>query len=84
MGIQNGLHPGRVVRLRLDQSGAKITSAELIERYHPQFAGMTTAALDGMSLLYIVNTQSRRFLPDGTVRPGEILDPIRVVRVPLR
>jgi len=56
----------------------------LIERYHPQFAGMTTAALDGMSLLYIVNTQSRRFLPDGTVRPGEILDPIRVVRVPLR
>lgn len=84
VGIQNGLHPGRVVRLRLDQSGAKITSAELIERYHPQFAGMTTAALDGMSLLYIVNTQSRRFLPDGTVRPGETLDPIRVVRVPLR
>jgi sugar lactone lactonase YvrE len=84
VGIQNGLHPGRVVRLRLDPRGETITSAELIERYHPQFAGMTTAALDGSSLLYIVNTQSRRFLPDGSVRPGERLDPILVVRLPLR
>jgi sugar lactone lactonase YvrE len=84
VGIQNSLHPGRVVRLRLDPRGEKITSAEVIERYHPQFAGMTTAALDGDTLLYIVNTQSRRFLPDGSVRPGERLDPILVVRLPLR
>jgi len=84
VGIQNGLHPGRVVRLRLDPTGARITEAEVLERYHPQFAGMTTAALDGDTLLYIVNTQSRRFLPDGSVRPGERLDPILVVRLPLR
>ena len=44
---------------------------------------MTTAALDGHSLLYIVNTQSRRFQPDGTPRPGERLDPILVLRLPL-
>lgn len=84
VGIQNGLHPGRVVRLQLDPTGARITGAEVLERYHPQFAGMTTAALDGDTLLYIVNTQSRRFLPDGSVRPGERLDPILVVRLPLR
>jgi sugar lactone lactonase YvrE len=84
VGIQNSLHPGRVVRLPLNPTGERITGAEVLERYHPQFAGMTTAALDGDTLLYIVNTQSRRFLPDGSVRPGERLDPILVVRLPLR
>lgn len=84
VGIQNGIHPGRVVRLDLDATHARITSAQVLEQYHPQFNGMTTAALDGDTLLYLLNTQSRSFNPDGTVRPGAVLQDIIITRLPLR
>ncbi|BCS31913.1 hypothetical protein TBR22_A11160 [Luteitalea sp. TBR-22] len=83
VGIQNGIHPGRVVRLALDASRPRVMRAEILERYHPQFGGMTTAALDGQSLLYMLNTQSRSFDATGAVRPGETLRDILIVRLPL-
>lgn len=83
IGIQNGLHPGRVVRLPLDSTRSRVTCFEILEQYHPRFGGMTTAALDGRSLLYIVNTQSRSFNGDGTVKAGVTLQDIVVARVPL-
>ncbi|MBK8726536.1 MAG: hypothetical protein IPL96_10985 [Holophagaceae bacterium] len=79
VGIQNGVHPGRVVRLRLDRARARITAAEVLERYHPRFNGVTTAALDGDSLLYFANTQSRSFGPDGTPKPGVVLEDIVIL-----
>lgn len=84
VGIQNGLHPGRVVRLTLDVARARVTRATILERHHPRFGGMTTAALDGHSLLYIVNTQSRSFNGDGTVKAGVTLQDVLIARVPLR
>jgi sugar lactone lactonase YvrE len=83
IGIQNGIHPGRVVRLALDAAGERITSFDILERYHPRFGGMTTAALDGRALLYIVNTQSRSFNGDGTRKDGAILEDILIARLPL-
>ena len=83
VGIQNGVHPGRVVRLRLDRARARITAAEVLERYHPRFNGVTTAALDGDSLLYFANTQSRSFGPDGTPKPGVVLEDIVILRLRL-
>ncbi|MBK7907992.1 MAG: hypothetical protein IPJ78_15720 [Gemmatimonadetes bacterium] len=83
VGIQNGLHPGRVVRLQLDETRARVTRAETLERYHPRFGGMTTAALDGRSLLYLVNTQSRSFDGDGRPKPGVALQEILIARLPL-
>ena len=84
VGIQNSIHPGRVVRLTLDSTGQRVRSADILERYHPQFAGMTTAALDGDTLLFLLNTQSRRFNADGTPKAGETLEPIQIVRLPMR
>ena len=83
IGVQNGIHPGRIVRFALDEAGARITAAEILEQYHPQFGGMTTAALDGSSLLYIVNTQSRAFAADGSVKAGVTLEDIVIARLPL-
>lgn len=82
IGVQNGLHPGRVVRLML--AGDRITRADILEQYHPRFGGMTTGALDGASLLYLLNTQSRAFNADGTLKPGAALRSIEVLRLPLR
>jgi sugar lactone lactonase YvrE len=84
VGIQNGIHPGRVVRLRLDGRARRIRSAAILERYHPRFNGVTTAALDGDDLLYFANTQSRAFGPDGKPKPGVTLEDIVILRQRLR
>ncbi len=83
VGIQNGIHPGRVVRLTLDATQTRITTSEILESYHPLFNGVTTGALDGDSLLYFANTQSRAFNPDGTPVSGAILRDIVVLRLKL-
>jgi len=83
VGIQNGIHPGRVVRLTLDAPRDRVSRFEILEQYHPRFGGMTTAALDGNSLLYLVNTQSRAFDGDGRPRSGVTLQEILIARVPL-
>jgi sugar lactone lactonase YvrE len=83
VGIQNGIHPGRVVRLTLDATRDRVSRFEILEQYHPRFGGMTTAALDGNSLLYLVNTQSRAFDGDGRPKPGVALQEILIARVPL-
>ncbi len=83
VGVQNGVHPGRIVRLSLDAGHATVTHAEVLERYHPQFNGMTTAALDGDALFYLVNTQSRSFRADGTPIDARALTDVMVARLPL-
>ncbi len=83
VGIQNGVHPGRVVRFRLDAEGRRIVGAEILERYHPMHNGVATGAIEGKSLLYLANTQSRSFHPDGTpVDPAALTETI-IVRLPL-
>lgn len=83
VGIQNGIHPGRVMWLRLDAAGDRVVSAEVLERYHPLFNGMTTGAIDGDSFLYFANTQSRAFRPDGTPIDPAALTDIIILRLPL-
>ena len=83
VGIQNGIHPGRVLWLPLDPAGERIVGAEVLERYHPGFNGMTTGAIDGDTFLYFANTQSRAFRPDGTpIDPAALAD-IVILRLPL-
>jgi len=83
VGIQNSIHPGRVMRFALSAGGDRIVRATVLERYHPAFNGVTTAAIDGESLLYFANTQSRAFQANGTPRPGVTLAPIQILRLPL-
>jgi sugar lactone lactonase YvrE len=80
VGIQNGVHPGRVVRFALDGQLRRIERMEVLEAYAPWIDGPTTGAIDGDSLLYLANTQLRRFL--GPPMPGNPV-PVQVRRVPL-
>jgi hypothetical protein len=83
VGIQNSIHPGRVMHFALSPTHDHIAKATVLERYHPAFNGVTTAAIDGTTLLYFANTQSRAFQVDGTPRPGVVLTPIQILRLPL-
>lgn len=83
VGVQNGVHPGRIVLLSLDESATTVTRAEILERYHPMANGITTAALDGDALFYIVNTQSRAFRADGSPIDARTLTDVLIARLPL-
>jgi len=80
--VQNGVHPGRVVRLRLDATLGRIVGWEVLEAYAPWIETPTTGALDGDSLLYLANTQLRRWKPAGNGSTEGLVD-VQVRRVAL-
>jgi len=82
VGVQNGVHPGRVVRLRLDATLGRIVAWEVLEAYAPWIETPTTGALDGDSLLYLANTQLRRWKPAGNGSTEGLVD-VQVRRVAL-
>lgn len=84
VGIQNGVHPGRVLRFHLDRDRHRILRAEVLEAYHPAADGMTTGALDGDTLFFFRNNQMKAFDAEGRPRPGMVPKPITVARLPLR
>jgi hypothetical protein len=49
VGIQNGIAPHRVVRLRLDARGDRIVSVEVLERARPDYAEPTLGVVVAIS-----------------------------------
>jgi sugar lactone lactonase YvrE len=82
VGIQNGLTPNRVVRLRLDPSATRILGGEILERAHPRFDEPTLGVLAGRALYYVANSQYRHFAADGTPDLDRLQEPV-VLRLPL-
>jgi sugar lactone lactonase YvrE len=84
VGIQNGIHPGRVVRFYLDPGLTKITRGEILETYNPLFENPTTGCLDGDSFLFMANTQLHKWIPGKPLPPASELHDIRILRIILR
>lgn len=84
VGIQNGIHPGRVVRFDLDPALTRITRGEILETYNPLFENPTTGCLDGDSLLFMANTQLHKWAPGKPLPPASELRDIRIQRIILR
>jgi len=83
IGVQNDVHPGRVVRYRLSRSLDSIEGADVLQAYHPRFEIPTTGAIADGSFYVIANSQLSKQRPDGTTVPLEQLNPVVVLRVPL-
>jgi sugar lactone lactonase YvrE len=83
VGIQNGVAPHRVVRLRLDGAGDRIERAEILERARPDYAEPTLGVVVGRDLYYVAASQWERFRDDGTVDAAETLRPPLVLRLRL-
>jgi len=83
VGIQNGIHPGRVVRFYLDPMLTKITRFEILETYNPAFENPTTGSLDGDSLLFMANTQLHKWRPGKPLPPANDLHDIQILRIAL-
>jgi sugar lactone lactonase YvrE len=83
IGIQNAIHPGRVVRFYLDPSLTKITDWEILETYNPAFENPTTGSLDGDSLLFMANTQLHKWQPGKPLPAPSGLRDVQILRISL-
>ena len=83
IGIQNGLEPGRVLRLRLSPGLDRIETVETLARGLPVFADPTLATVVDGSLYYVANSHWDKFDDDGRLKdPGSLSEPV-VLRIPL-
>lgn len=83
VGIQNGIHPGRVMRFYLDNTLRSIARAETLETYNPEFENPTTGSLDGDSFLFMANPQLHKWRPgEPTSSPAQLRD-IHILRISL-
>jgi sugar lactone lactonase YvrE len=83
VGIQNGVAPHRVVRLRLDSSGDRVEHADVLERARPDYAEPTLGVVVGRDLYYVAASQWERFRDDGSIDAPESLRPPLVLRLRL-
>lgn len=83
IGIQNGLTPHRVVRLRLSPSGDRVMGSEVVERAHPKYQEPTLGTVVDGDLYYVANSQWEQFGKDGRIAQPDSLQPPVVLRLPL-
>ena len=82
VGIQNGLEPHRVLRLRLDPAATRIVEGTILERANPAFDEPTLGVVVGRDFFYVANSQYGAFGDDG--RPDEShLKPTVILKLPL-
>jgi sugar lactone lactonase YvrE len=83
IGIQNGVHPGRVMRYPLNPLMNTITRAEVLEAYNPLFETPTTATMVGDLLYFVANPQMDKLTDSGTMPPPDQLREPHVVKLKL-
>ena len=83
VGVQNGVAPARVVRLRLSASGERVDALEVLERARPDYAEPTLGVIVGRDLFYVANSQWERFGEDGKIDAPDRLQPPLVLRLRL-
>jgi hypothetical protein len=76
IGIQNGLRPHRVVRLRLDAAAERVTAVETLVRHHPDFDEPTLATVVDGILYYVANSQYERVRADGSLDTDRLRPPV--------
>ena len=83
IGLQIGIHPNRVVRIRLDPKAEKISSVETLESNLPVYSGPTQGVITGGDYLYIANSQIALADPTTGVFALDKANPTTVLRLPL-
>lgn len=73
----------RVARYYLNKDLDRIERFQILERRNPLFNGITTGAVAGDSFYYMANTQLDA-IADGQVARNAKVDPIVILRIPLK
>ena len=81
VAVQNGVDPKRVVELRMNDAETRITGWRAVESGTPLLTEPTHAVVVGGEVFFIPDSGWDRTNPDGTVKPGMVLEPAHVLRV---
>jgi DNA-binding beta-propeller fold protein YncE len=84
IGVQNGVTPPRVVRLRLSGDASRITAVELLDRNLPLAPEPTIGTVWGERFYYVANSQWDEYDEAGRLRPGATLVSPRILAIRLR
>ena len=74
VAIQNGVTPQRVVRLKLDESGTRVSSLATVAKALPSFDNPTFGTLAGDDLLFLAASHWHRVGPDGRAQNPPLPD----------
>lgn len=83
ISVQIGVKPERVLRLHLDKAGQKITSVEVLEINHPDYAGPIQGTVAGGAFFYVANSQLNLANPETGAFATERARATVVLRLPL-
>ena len=83
IAVQIGVQPQRVLRLRLDREGRRITQARILEFNRPDYAGPIQGAITRRSFLYVANSQLNLGNPQTGAFTADGARPTVVLRLPL-
>lgn len=79
VGIQSGLHCGRVLRLPLDETLGAVREVQVLETYNPLFESPTTGTFDGNTFYSIANSQLRKLGPGNAPPPDTQMQDVRIL-----
>ncbi|MEQ1724365.1 MAG: hypothetical protein ABL882_00360 [Sphingopyxis sp.] len=84
IAIQNGTIPHRIIQIILSRDGRRVTAIKVLERANPKWDEPTTGVIDGRNLVYIGNSQWRRFGDGAQIIGEEPLAPTEIRSVRMR
>jgi sugar lactone lactonase YvrE len=82
VGIQNGIRPHKVLRLRLAPEKDRIAEVSTLEKANPHFDEPTLGVAVGRELFFVANSQWSHVRDDGTLDSTHLKKPV-ILRTPL-
>jgi hypothetical protein len=83
IGVQNGVSPQRIVRIRLDTKGGVAESLDVLAGNLEGWAEPTHGVIAGDEFYYIATSNWPAYDDDGDLRDGANLAPLRIMSLPL-
>jgi len=83
IATQNGITPHRLIRVRINSDGDRVTAVETLEMNLPPYREPTLGTLVGAHFFYIANSPWDSFDKNGVLAPMERLRGPMILRAPL-
>ena len=83
IGIQNGVTPQRIVRIKLDDGGLKVRLLEVLQQALPDWREPTNGEVVGDELYYVATSNWPAYDDDGAINDDVVRAPVRVMIAPL-
>ncbi len=84
IGVQNGVMPTRIIRMKLDEKQEKVEDFTILECNNPDFAVPTTGVVVGDCFYLLASSQLDQFDGKGKLAPLDQLKETNIVKITLK